>query len=209
MELETTEGAGAVQPGQGTGALQADSADASPVVVAAVSSEQAVPGRVDDEVRKPLDHRAVALERLTAGIFSAIFSIMLIGGVSVPVIVAPLPRWVDILLIEVAATVSVFTICFNYVWPEVSHRYKSYTVSPLSVEIRKGVIWRKVVSVPRSRVQHTDVSQGPLERRFGLGTLMIYTAGTEHSKVELRGLEYQTAALVRDHLLPSGDDDAV
>ena len=66
-----------------------------------------------------------------------------------------------------------------------------------------------VIHVPRSRVQHTDVSQGPVERRFGLGTLVIYTAGTDHAKVDLAGLEHGVALRLRDHLLPSGDTDAV
>ena len=60
-------------------------------------------------------------------------------------------------------------------------------------EILRGVYWRTLTNVPRSRVQHTDVSQGPLERRFGLGTLVIYTAGTQHSQVTLPGLDFTVA----------------
>ena len=48
-----------------------------------------------------------------------------------------------------------------------------------------------MTNVPRSRVQHTDVSQGPLERNHGLGTLVVYTAGTDHAKVELGGLDHR------------------
>ena len=59
-------------------------------------------------------------------------------------------------------------------------------------------IWRKVINVPRSRVQHTDVSQGPLERGHGLGTLVIYTAGTDHARVDLPGLDHATALRIRD-----------
>jgi len=94
-------------------------------------------------------------------------------------------------------------------WPEISHRHASYTVHEEGVEIRRGVVWRTVISVPRSRVQHTDVAQGPLERRYGLGTLDIYTAGREHAKVNLHGLDHQTAFAIRDHLLPQAEVDAV
>ena len=66
--------------------------------------------------------------------------------------------------------------------------------------------WRTVVTVPRSRVQHTDVSQGPLERRFGLGTLVVYTAGTDHARVSLGGLAHAHALRIREQLLPRGDD---
>ena len=70
-------------------------------------------------------------------------------------------------------------------------------------------MWRAVTNVPRSRVQHTDVSQGPLERSHGLGTLVIHTAGTEHAVVGLSGLDYGTALALRDHLLPRGAVDVV
>ena len=94
-------------------------------------------------------------------------------------------------------------------WAVLHYRYASYTVNEEDIEIRSGVVWRKAISVPRSRVQHTDVSQGPLERRYGLGTLGIYTAGTDHAKVSVNGLEHATALRIRDHLLPPAGADAV
>jgi uncharacterized protein len=94
-------------------------------------------------------------------------------------------------------------------WPAIEYRHTSYRVDDDGIEIRRGVYWRVVVNVPRSRVQHTDVSQGPLERRYGLGTLVIYTAGTDHAKVELAGLEHATALRIREHLLPGAAGDAV
>ena len=71
------------------------------------------------------------------------------------------------------------------------------------------MLWRSVSSVPRSRVQHTDVSQGPIERLFELSTLIIYTAGTEHASISLSGLPRATALEIRDHLIEGGQDDAV
>lgn len=95
------------------------------------------------------------------------------------------------------------------VWPAKAWRHASYRVSERGIEIRRGVWWRAVITVPRSRVQHTDVTQGPLERSFGLGTLVLYTAGTDHSKVELPGLAYADASAIRDRLAAVDEDDAV
>ena len=94
-------------------------------------------------------------------------------------------------------------------WPAIEYHHTFYRVDADGIEIRKGVYWRVVIDVPRSRVQHTDVSQGPLERRFGLGTLVVYTAGTDHAKVDLGGLEHATALRIREHLLPKEGPDAV
>jgi hypothetical protein len=89
------------------------------------------------------------------------------------------------------------------------HRHTSYRIDGAGIEIRRGVWWRKVTHVPRSRIQHTDVSQGPIERGFGLATLHVFTAGTEHAEVALGGLSHATALAVRDHLLAGRDDDVV
>lgn len=96
-----------------------------------------------------------------------------------------------------------------HVWPGIAWRHASYVVSSDGIEIRRGVLWRTVINVPRSRVQHTDVSQGPLERSFHLGSLAVYTAGTEHARVRLPGLAHGTALEIRDHLLPGQASDAV
>jgi membrane protein YdbS with pleckstrin-like domain len=94
-------------------------------------------------------------------------------------------------------------------WPDLSYRYSSYRVDDVGIEIKRGVLFRIVINVPRSRIQHTDVSQGPLERRFELGTLVIYTAGTDHAQVSLSGLEHTRALSIREHLLLREQNDAV
>jgi uncharacterized protein len=98
---------------------------------------------------------------------------------------------------------------WSYRWPAIEYRHIAYRVDDDGIEIRSGVVWRSVANVPRSRVQHTDVAQGPLDRRYGLGRLIIYTAGTQHARVELPGLEHQTALTIRDHLLPRHTVDVV
>jgi uncharacterized protein len=85
------------------------------------------------------------------------------------------------------------------------HARTSYAVSRSGMEIRRGVVWRKVINVPRSRIQHTDVTQGPLQRAFGLSTLVLYTAGTEHAKIDLNGLAFETAMAIRHYLMERGE----
>jgi uncharacterized protein len=54
--------------------------------------------------------------------------------------------------------------------------------------------------VPLERVQHIDISQGPLERGFGVCRLLVHTAGTMHSRVVLPGLARATAERMRDEI---------
>jgi membrane protein YdbS with pleckstrin-like domain len=79
----------------------------------------------------------------------------------------------------------------------------------LGLEIRRGRWFRSELTVARSRIQHSDVAQGPVERSFGLATLSIHTAGTEHAEISLSGLAPEAARWIRAQLTGFGDDVAV
>ncbi len=77
--------------------------------------------------------------------------------------------------------------------------------------LRRGRLWQQETFVPKSRVQHIDLQRGPVERRFGLSTLVIHTAGTRHNAVSTSGLDADDAEALRDHLarwIERDDDDA-
>ncbi len=150
---------------------------------------------MDDGQDHSLDPRVIPLQRISGAVFTAIFAIGTLLGI---VVAADGPIS---LRIAVWLTLVLLAAWHSHRWPSVAYRHISYRVDGQGIEIRKGVYWRVVINVPRSRVQHIDVSQGPLERKYGLGTLVIYTAGTDHAKVELSGLEHGRALRIREHLL--------
>ena len=75
--------------------------------------------------------------------------------------------------------------------------------------VRRGKTWFKQICVPRSRVQHLDFERGPLERRYGLATLVIHTAGSHERAVRQAGLPLADAEYLRDVLVPKdrGNDE--
>jgi membrane protein YdbS with pleckstrin-like domain len=156
-----------------------------------------------------LDPRTIAFEKMGAAIFSFVVALAsgILGLVALP---DDGPS-----LLAVATTAALWLLgngLFTWHgqrWQEIAYRHTSYRVDDRGLEIRRGVFWREVVTVPRSRVQHTDVSQGPLERKYGLGTLVVYTAGTDHAKVSLSGLAYEVAMAIREQLMPERGTNAV
>lgn len=102
-----------------------------------------------------------------------------------------------------------FLLALGLLLPRKAWQNTTYAISDLGLEIRRGIWWKHSIDVPRSRIQHTDVQQGPLARSLGLGKLVVYTAGTEHAAVTLDGLEHERALQMRDFLLRGGEDDAV
>ena len=129
--------------------------------------------------------------------------------VSAAIAVAPIPESLERPLLVAWALWSIGYAIWSHQRPAIAYRHASYRVDADGIEIRTGALWRRVINVPRSRVQHIDVSQGPFERRHGIGTLSIYTAGVSHAMVSLPGLAYDRALRIRDYLLPREDDGGV
>ena len=62
-------------------------------------------------------------------------------------------------------------------WPVISVPRRGYVVRERDIVYRHGVVWRTVHAVPFNRIQHTKTHSGPLDRRFGLATVAVYSAG--------------------------------
>jgi uncharacterized protein len=165
---------------------------------------------VADGQDHPLDPRVIPLQRITGAItFALILAGSLIGVLIFTLAADEVPWWVRLAPLSLWMAMVPACALFALLWPTRAYAHTSYRVDAQGIEIRRGVYWRVVLNVPKSRVQHIDVTQGPLERRYGLGTLAIYTAGTDHAKVSLSGLAHGRALALREHLLPSGASDAV
>jgi membrane protein YdbS with pleckstrin-like domain len=84
--------------------------------------------------------------------------------------------------------------------PPRRYRAWGYGVDGEELHVRQGVWVRVHTVVPLDHVQHIDVSQGPLERIFGVCSLVLHTAGTLNSQIVLPGLARGTAETIRDDI---------
>ncbi|HEX4932988.1 MAG TPA: PH domain-containing protein [Gemmatimonadaceae bacterium] len=151
--------------------------------------------------RQP-DSRKIDLDREVGWIVTAVLSLGWVLTTIVLLLVNDVP-WIisrGMALAWIPLTIGIAAL--SYRWPVIEHRHSRYRVDEELIRIEHGVFWRSSIAVPRSRVQHLDVAQGPLQRRHGLATLFIYTAGTEYSQVSLPGLSHEVAQSLRDALLP-------
>ena len=152
---------------------------------------------------RQLDPRKIDLDRATGWITTAVLSFgWLIVATIVGLVSDDAPAWLRLAALGLWLPFPGAIALLSYRWPPIEYRHARYRIDDELIEIQRGVIWRLSIAVPRSRVQHLDVSQGPIQRQYGLGVLSIYTAGTEHSMVMLDGLAYETAQHLRDQLLP-------
>jgi membrane protein YdbS with pleckstrin-like domain len=164
---------------------------------------------VADGKEHTLDPDSIMVDRLSGGVGIALLSAILLVAVLLAAFLGPFNLLGGLALVVGWVFLTAGLVAFVLWWPAVRFRRTAYQVSDHGIRIRRGVIWRSISSVPRSRVQHTDVAQGPIERAYDLATLIIYTAGTHEASVSLGGLKHETALLIRDHLIAGGESDAV
>jgi membrane protein YdbS with pleckstrin-like domain len=80
-------------------------------------------------------------------------------------------------------------------------RHRAWALREHDLIYRYGVIWRKTVIVPFSRIQHIEAVHGPLERYLGLMRLKCFTAGGMTADLTVKGLDKSAARRVRQFLL--------
>ncbi len=90
------------------------------------------------------------------------------------------------------------TIYLNFKW-------KGYALRERDLAYKKGWLFRSIILVPFKRVQHAEVSQGPLARMFGLARLKVYTAGGNQSDLSIPGLTLERAEQLKRFVLKKLD----
>lgn len=82
--------------------------------------------------------------------------------------------------------------------PDRVYRRLGYALDGRLLRVVRGWMFHTDTVVPFVRVQHIDVTRGPVDKLFGLASLVVHTAGTHNSVVTLPGLSPETATSIRD-----------
>jgi membrane protein YdbS with pleckstrin-like domain len=82
--------------------------------------------------------------------------------------------------------------------PRRTYRRLRYRLTERMLHSVHGWMFHTDTLVPFVRVQHLDVTRGPLDKLFGTASLVVHTAGTHNSIVTVNGLAPDRAAEIRD-----------
>lgn len=63
------------------------------------------------------------------------------------------------------------------IWIPAFYRSLKYAIENDCIKMVKGVFWKKNITVPFTKITNVDVTQGPLQRLFNIGTINVQTAG--------------------------------
>jgi uncharacterized protein len=75
-----------------------------------------------------------------------------------------------------------------------------YALREYDIIHKHGVVFRSVTTIPFSRMQHCEISRGPVESAFGLATLRVFTAGGSSSDLSIEGLPVEEAQRIKEFI---------
>lgn len=143
------------------------------------------------------DFHALAEASVVAWRISAAFSLLAPLAMSSVLLAIVAPSLAGILLL-----ISAPVLFFVVVWwlPKVRWQRWRWRLGEEAFHLRFGVLIRRSEHVPYFRIQHIEVTSGPIERWLGLNTLSVTTASASGAAV-LPGVARADAPALRQALL--------
>jgi len=77
---------------------------------------------------------------------------------------------------------------------------RKYAVREKDISYKSGVFFKKLTTVPFSRVQHIEIDEKPVSRLFGLASLSVYTAGDSSDDLVIKGITKEMASQIKEFI---------
>ncbi|WP_299836797.1 PH domain-containing protein [uncultured Tenacibaculum sp.] len=100
-------------------------------------------------------------------------------------------------LVYISLAVLVILYILNIV---LSFPKRKYVIRDQDITYKSGLITRKMVTVPFSRIQHVEIDEGVFSRFFKLASLSVYTAGDSSDDLEIKGLSKEQALQIKEFI---------
>jgi membrane protein YdbS with pleckstrin-like domain len=144
--------------------------------------------------REHLDPRALRLWRIGEVVQSVFFVVIGAAVTAALVYLTDLSPFLAALPVVLAIIISVADVVLV---PTLRWKNWRYEVRDLEVDLQRGLLTITRTRVPMARIQHVDTRRGPLEQRFGLATVILYTAAGAN---QIPSLDLAVADNVRDRI---------
>jgi membrane protein YdbS with pleckstrin-like domain len=168
------------------------------------SNEELLPEqlpRAESVTYQPLEREYLQVRTLGSFLF---FFLLLIG---LTILVAANPALRKLWFIGIAASVWTAWLALNQWYIRRSFEMEGYALRQRDLFHREGLFWRTQTVIPFNRVQHCEVAQGPIEKRYGLASLKVFTAGGDSSDLTIRGISLERARRLRAFVMQKAGQD--
>lgn len=90
----------------------------------------------------------------------------------------------------------------------ISFRHRAFALREHDIVYRQGWLIRKTEFCPLNRIQHCSVNAGIFERKYGLASLEVFTAGSNGADIVIKGLTTEQAEQLKEIIIrKTGQDD--
>lgn len=141
---------------------------------------------------QPLEKDYLKVERLSFGIAIAVFL-----AIAIPAFLF-IDRIQDPAIVAMVLAVFLLLAALIFLSTGISFKYSGYALREQDILFRSGWFIRKTRVVMLNRIQHVSVQSGPIERKFGLASVSIYTAGASEADFTIKGITEQTAQNIKE-----------
>jgi len=83
----------------------------------------------------------------------------------------------------------------------ISYFKRGHALRAHDIIYTQGVVFTNTTTISFNRVQHCEISQGPLDQVFDLYTLKVFTAGGQSSDLEIPGLSKDVANNLKEYIV--------
>lgn len=143
---------------------------------------------------KSLDKKGISVMRINAAISGII--ILLIIGVSALLLYSEIEYTLGKTLIMIISLIILLLIIINItIFPKIRYDRYKYQITDERIEVKKGLFLITTSIIQIKRIQKIELSNGPIDRKFGLSNINIYTAA---GTVDIKFLSNQEAREISD-----------
>jgi len=107
-------------------------------------------------------------------------------------------------VVKIVWAVAALSLLFTF-YKALADVRKFYGLREQDISFTSGVIFKKTVSQPILRIQHVELKRGPIDRKIGLASLQVFSAGGAMHTFEIPGLKLDDAESIRQFILSHKD----
>ncbi|MHB1453320.1 MAG: PH domain-containing protein [Saccharofermentanales bacterium] len=107
------------------------------------------------------------------------------------------PAEITIPVLAINAVIFAYLIITPFLYPAIEYRQWRYAISEDRVDIRHGIFFIQRTIIPIVRIQHVTITQGPINRKLGVSTILINTAS---GVFKIEGLADENAEMIAESL---------
>lgn len=143
---------------------------------------------------KSLDKKGITVMRINA-LISGVITLLIIGIIAMFIY----PEIENILgktlIIIISLIILIITLINILVFPKIRYDRYKYLVTDEKIEVKKGLFLITTSIIQIKRIQKIELSNGPIDRKFSLSNVEIYTAA---GTVDIKFLSNNEAREISD-----------